>query len=96
MRLLLFRPGVTVNKFGLPVQTEILNIFCQKSFIMPLENFEEEGLAKIPNLELAQQKFLLTTDRFRDDPKIKNTLFQAIKADSKFSCNLSLITHVLL
>ena len=50
---------------------------------MPLENFEEEGLAKIPNLELAQMKFLLTTDRFRDDPKIKYNLLQGIKADSK-------------
>ena len=29
---------------------------------MPVENLEEEGLAKNPNLELAQWKFLLSTD----------------------------------
>ena len=51
---------------------------------MPLESFEEEGLAKIPNLELAQMKFLLKTEKFKDDPKIKRDLLEAIKADSKF------------
>ena len=51
---------------------------------MPIESFEEEGLAKIPNIELAQWKFLLKTEKFKDDPKIKKDLFEAIKADSRF------------
>ncbi|XP_053377033.1 26S proteasome non-ATPase regulatory subunit 6-like [Mercenaria mercenaria] len=38
---------------------------------MPIENLEEEGLAKNPNLELAQWKFLLTTDIYKDDKEIK-------------------------
>ena len=49
---------------------------------MPLEHFEEEGLAKIPNLELAQIKFLLTTDKHKNDPKLKKQLFDAIKSDN--------------
>ena len=49
---------------------------------MPLENFEEEGLAKIPNLELAQIKFLLATDKHKDDSKLKQQLFDAIKSDN--------------
>ncbi|XP_060583553.1 26S proteasome non-ATPase regulatory subunit 6-like [Ruditapes philippinarum] len=38
---------------------------------MPIENLEEEGLAKNPNLELAQWKFLLTTDLHKDDKGLK-------------------------
>ena len=54
----------------------------ENSFVMPLEHFEEEGLAKIPNLELAQIKFLLTTDKHKNDPKLKKQLFDAIKSDN--------------
>ena len=33
---------------------------------MPIENMEEEGLAKIPDLKLAQMKFQLqTVERFQ-------------------------------
>lgn len=49
---------------------------------MPAENFEEEGLAKIPNLELANLKFLLSTTNYLNDAKIKAELFEAIKAGS--------------
>jgi len=46
---------------------------------MPLENFEEEGLAKNPNLELAQWKFMLLTEQYKNDSDIKDKLLVAIK-----------------
>jgi len=47
---------------------------------MPLENFEEEGLAKNPNLELAQWKFMLSTEQYKNDSDIKTKLTDAVKA----------------
>uniref|UniRef100_V9IJ90 26S proteasome non-ATPase regulatory subunit 6 n=1 Tax=Apis cerana TaxID=7461 RepID=V9IJ90_APICE len=49
---------------------------------MPLENLEEEGLEKNPNLELAQTKFLLSLPEHKDDPYLKNKLLDAIKAEN--------------
>jgi len=51
---------------------------------MPLENLEDEGLEKNPDLQLAQWKFLLTTDKYKNDRKIKNDLLDAVKEDSKY------------
>lgn len=48
---------------------------------MPLENLEEEGLPKNPNLRIAQLKFLLT---HRQDAKVKSELMEAIKLNSEF------------
>ena len=50
------------------------------TFEMPLENFEEEGLAKNPNLELAQWKFMLSTEQYKNDSDIKAKLLDAVKA----------------
>lgn len=50
---------------------------------MPLENLEEDGLEKNPNLELAQTKFLLSLPEHKDDPYLKNKLLDAIKAESE-------------
>jgi len=47
---------------------------------MPLENFEEEGLAKNPNLELAQWKFMLLSEQYKNDSDIKGKLLEAVKA----------------
>ena len=52
---------------------------------MPVENLEEEGLPKNPNLELAQLKFHLETPKHKDDEAAKSTLLEAIKEDSKIS-----------
>jgi 26S proteasome regulatory subunit N7 len=52
---------------------------------MPLENLEEEGLEKNPNLELAQTKFLLSLPEHKDDPHLKTKLLDAIKSDSEFA-----------
>ena len=51
--------------------------------IMPMENLEEQGLAKNPKLELAQLKFLLTNDSNEHKKKHKVNLLEAIKEDSK-------------
>jgi len=48
---------------------------------MPVENLEEEGLAKNPNLELAQWKFLLGTENHKNDTRIKKNLMEAVEAD---------------
>lgn len=53
---------------------------------MPLENLEEEGLPKNPDLRIAQLKFLLTMDGHRQDAKVKTELMDAIKANSELAC----------
>lgn len=50
---------------------------------MPLENLEEEGLEKNPNLELAQLKFLLSLPEYKDDQSVRTKLMDAIKKDGK-------------
>lgn len=45
------------------------------------ENLEEEGLPKNPNLELAQLKFRLGTDKFKNDEASKAKLMEVIKTD---------------
>jgi 26S proteasome regulatory subunit N7 len=49
---------------------------------MPVENLEEEGLDKNPNLQLAQWRFLLGTEKHINNKKTKNDLIEALKADS--------------
>ena len=51
---------------------------------MPLENFEEEGLAKNPNLELAQWKFMMSTEQHKNDSDIKAKLLDAVKAGGTY------------
>jgi hypothetical protein len=51
---------------------------------MPVENLEEEGLPKNPNLELAQLKFHLELPQHKSDDAAKAKLMEAIKTDSKF------------
>ena len=60
-----------------------------KSINMPLENLEEEGLEKNPDLQLAQWRFLLTTDKYKNDRQIKNDLLDAVKEDSKYNSRFS-------
>lgn len=49
---------------------------------MPLENLEEEGLPKNPDLRIAQLKFLLTMDGHQKDAKVKAELMDSIKANN--------------
>ncbi|XP_067683844.1 26S proteasome non-ATPase regulatory subunit 6-like [Haliotis asinina] len=49
---------------------------------MPAENLEEQGLPKNPNLELAQLKFMLASDKHKHDKSIQNKLLEAIKTDN--------------
>ena len=52
---------------------------------MPVENLEEQGLEKNPDLHLAQLKFKLTLSNFKNDPAIKEELVQAMEKDSECS-----------
>ncbi|XP_064632860.1 26S proteasome non-ATPase regulatory subunit 6-like [Lineus longissimus] len=49
---------------------------------MPVENLEEEGLDKNPNLQLAQWRFLLGTEKNINNKKAKHDLLEALKADN--------------
>jgi len=49
---------------------------------MPVENLEEQGLAKNPNLELAQWQFYLSLDQHRNDREVRNKLMSAIVTDN--------------
>lgn len=49
---------------------------------MPLENMEEEGLEKNPNLDLAQWRFLLTIDEHKNSMELKAKLLDAIENDN--------------
>lgn len=62
---------------------------------MPAENLEHEGLAKNPNLELAQLKFFLTLDDHKNDVSIKQKLMEAIRADGKSHLIFVYIRHLI-
>lgn len=49
---------------------------------MPLENLEDESLAKNPNLDYAQWKFMLSTSEYRNSEEIKTLLLNAIKENN--------------
>uniref|UniRef100_A0A673KFZ1 26S proteasome non-ATPase regulatory subunit 6 n=1 Tax=Sinocyclocheilus rhinocerous TaxID=307959 RepID=A0A673KFZ1_9TELE len=49
---------------------------------MPLENLEEEGLPKNPNLRIAQLKFSLALNDHRQDAKVRSELMDAIKLNN--------------
>lgn len=51
---------------------------------MPLENLEEEGLPKNPDLRIAQLKFLLMIEEYKQDVEIKTELMEAIKHNSEY------------
>ena len=51
---------------------------------MPIENLAEEGLAKNPNLQLAQWKFMLGTEKYKSDHQIKNQTMTAITQDREY------------
>jgi len=59
-------------------------LFNQTRQKMPIENLEEEGLAKNPNLQLAQWRFLLTTDTYKDDNDIKQKTLSFITENGKY------------
>ena len=52
---------------------------------MPVENLEEEGLKKIPDLEVAQLKFLLTLEEDIDRNEVKKRIIQLIEEKGKKS-----------
>lgn len=50
---------------------------------MPLDNLEDQGLEKNPNLELAYYKFLLTLPEYKSDRNVCSKVSEAIKKDGK-------------
>lgn len=67
---------------------------------MPIENLEEEGLEKNPDLHLAQCKFLLTLPEFKNDRATHQKISEGIKKDGKMfvcmTCNFTRIFLVML
>ena len=66
---------------------------------MPAENLEHEGLAKNPNLELAQLKFLLSSKQHKNDVEVKQKLVSAIKDNginsiSSFFIFFTIVKHI--
>lgn len=51
---------------------------------MPIENLADEGLAKNPDLDIAQWKFMLATEKYKNDPQVKNDMMTAITKDRKY------------
>lgn len=49
---------------------------------MPVENLEEESLKRNPNLEIAQWKYLLSTDEYSKDAALQARLLAAIKENN--------------
>lgn len=54
---------------------------------MPVENLEEEGLPKNPNLEIAQWRYTLTAPHGVNKEETAARLLDAIKDNSKFVYN---------
>lgn len=50
---------------------------------MPMENLEDQGLEKNPNLELAYYKFLLTLPEYKSDRNVHSKVSEAIKKDGE-------------
>ena len=50
---------------------------------MPVENLEEEGLPKNPNLEIAQWRYTLTAPHGVNKEETTTKLFSAIKENSE-------------
>lgn len=49
---------------------------------MPIENLEEQGLEKNPNLDLAQTKFLLSLPELKNDVTLKTKLMDTVKTEN--------------
>lgn len=52
---------------------------------MPIENLEDEGLDKNPNLLLAQWRFLLTLPDHANDAELQNQLREVIVKESEYT-----------
>ena len=51
---------------------------------MPVDNLEEEGLPKNPNLEIAQWRYKLTAPHVLNKEETATKMLNAIKENSKF------------
>lgn len=51
---------------------------------MPIENLEDQGLEKNPDLELAHSKFLLSLPEYMNDKNVHTKITEAIKKDGMY------------
>ena len=80
---MIIRPGYKTSFISsLPFYLEFFQHLCQ-NLKMPVENLEEEGLPKNPNLEIAQWKFTLVNPDGVDKDDAKKKLMDAIKENGK-------------
>ena len=63
---------------------------------MPVENLEEEGLPKNPNLDLAQWRYILAAAHGENKEEVAKKLFEAIKENGEYWVVLTIIKHDLL
>ena len=63
---------------------------------MPVENLEEEGLPKNPNLELAAWRFTITNPDGKDKEEAKKRLLDAIKENGVCSLFHFVLSHKLM
>lgn len=72
-----------------PVSAELSAVSCclfgtaAVAAAMPLENLEEEGLPKNPDLRIAQLRFLLSLPEHRGDAAIRDELMAAVRDNSE-------------
>ena len=78
----LLKPNTTPHIFRFSIFASAFLVFTTK---MPLENLEDQGLEKNPNLELAQYKFLLTLPEFKQDRTVHQKISDAIKKEGEFA-----------
>lgn len=57
---------------------------------MPVENLEDQGLEKNPDLELAHFKFLLSLPEYQNDKNVHAKITEAIKKDGKLLQKLTI------
>lgn len=57
---------------------------------MPVENLEDQGLEKNPDLELANFKFLLSLPEYRNDKNVHAKITEAIKKDGELLQKLTI------
>lgn len=72
-----------------PVSAELSAVSCRLfgtaavAAAMPLENLEEEGLPKNPDLRIAQLRFLLSLPEHRGDAAVRDELMAAVRDNSE-------------
>lgn len=82
-------PGAVANSFHFRRRRRGTGLSCRLfrsatlAVAMPLENLEEEGLPKNPDLRIAQLRFLLSLPEHRGDAAVRDELMAAVRDNSE-------------